>query len=185
MGKTLKDCLDSSSNSMILHNLVFMYPYLDTDVVEYDKVLDTLRGITPTTSPEGYMQGMSLVVQEYDNPPFLVSGQNGKTQKEWNRETGEFVDESMLSDDLECFGLDMNPWSEWLGLPISEESLIKYGDSQMVAHCLVEMCRSGFTEEDIQAYRQSLKEELESCEKGPFHTSEEVFDMLRKKFGFL
>jgi hypothetical protein len=185
MGKTLKDCLDSSNNSLIIHNLVFMYPYLDTDVVEYAKVLDTLRSILPTTSSEGYMQGMLLVVQEYDNPPFIVSGQNGKTQKEWGKESGEFADDSILSDDQECFALDMNPWSEWLGLPISSESLVKFADSQIVAHCLVEMCRSGFTEESIQAYRQNLQKELESAEGGPFLPSEEVFKMIREKLGLL
>lgn len=187
MSKTLKECLDSSSNSFILHHLTFVYPELLQDIEEYAKVLDTLRMIPPSKSQEDYMQGMYLVVQEYDNPPFLVSGQNGKTQKEWNRVTGEFINEDMLTDDLECFGLDMNPWSEWLGLPISEESLAKYGETTIVAHCLVEMCRSGFTEEEIQSYRQSLMEELESREavEGPFLSTEEVFDRIKKKLGML
>ena len=183
--KTLKDCLDSSPDDMILHNIGFMYPSEQENIAEYDQALKALRAITPKSSSEEFMQGMYLVVQEYDNPPFMVSGQNGKTKREWSKESGEDLDDRYLTDELESFGMDLSPWCEWLALPVSQESLTKYSDSQVVAHCLVEMCRSGFNEEDIQEYRKDLIHELsQPVDLSKAIPSEEVFARLKERFGF-
>jgi hypothetical protein len=63
---------------------------------------------------------------------------------------------SGIAEDGEGFGLMFWPWSEWLGSEIDEETLAMLKPHEIVAHCLMEMTFSGFTEEDIKEHLDEL-----------------------------
>lgn len=48
------------------------------------------------------------------------------------------------------------PWSEWVGMEVSEVTLSELSDAQIVAHCLFEMTFFGFTEEGIESEKKRL-----------------------------
>jgi len=54
------------------------------------------------------------------------------------------------------FGLDFNPWSECLGMRVTEESRANYSDVEIVAHSLWEMTFYGTNEGTIQEKRKDL-----------------------------
>lgn len=54
------------------------------------------------------------------------------------------------------FSLEFEKWGFWLNLPISDETLCKYSELDIICHCLWEMTFAGFTEEDIQRRADDL-----------------------------
>ena len=47
-------------------------------------------------------------------------------------------------------GIEFTPWSQWLGMDISNESLAHFSEEEITVHCLYEMTFVGFEEEEIQ-----------------------------------
>ncbi len=47
------------------------------------------------------------------------------------------------------FDLALAPWEEWLGMPVSTETLQQFSPEEIVAHCLIEMTRFGADESKI------------------------------------
>lgn len=54
------------------------------------------------------------------------------------------------------YALHFTPWAEWLSMPVSLRSLAQFSETEIIAHCLVEMTRKGFDEATIQAQAQNL-----------------------------
>lgn len=50
----------------------------------------------------------------------------------------------------EHLAIEFSPWSEWLGMQISEDTEKEYNELEIISHCLYEMTYAGFTEEEIQ-----------------------------------
>jgi hypothetical protein len=93
-----------------------------------------------------------------DDEPFLeVVGRNGTL----NRDSEDFnclgeAEDSIYALSEAGFGLELEPWSEWVGMGIDADTSGKYLPSEIVAHCLWEMTWFGFDETAIDAQREEL-----------------------------
>jgi hypothetical protein len=179
---TLKGLIDQTKNALVLSSLSLLYPEVEESIGHYRKMIVTLRNIEPVVSDKDYMKDMELVVEESEGPVYTVSGQNGHTKRQWCEKTGEPLEENPGLDAMECFGIYPNPWKEWLALPISRSTLTRWSDSQVIAHCMMEMTRLGYTEEAIADSLQDEISALEEAAEGPFISSEEMHERILSRF---
>ena len=61
--------------------------------------------------------------------------------------------------------IEFTPWQEWLGMPIDMETMDKFSELEIVAHCLNEMTYAGFEQEDIQAEIDRVKQIADDYDK--------------------
>lgn len=75
-------------------------------------------------------------------------------------------DDSLGEEGLFVHGIDTSnrtwamefvPWSEWLTMNISQTTLDKLTDAEIVAGCLFEMTWAGFDEDEVQGEWQEIK----------------------------
>ena len=68
---------------------------------------------------------------------------------------------------LRCpkYALEYTPWGEWLNFIISEETLSRYSELEIIAYCLFEMTWSGYDEEIIQGQLAMFAERYEEMVK--------------------
>lgn len=60
------------------------------------------------------------------------------------------------------YDLDYLPWRYWLGMEIHFDTLLRYNDFEIIAHCLWEMTWISFEEEEIEMERmRQLIEDLD------------------------
>lgn len=101
-----------------------------------------------------------------DNEPFLeIVGRDGKL----NRDLEDFSYLGMAEDSTYAlseaeFAIELDPWSEWLGMEIDRETLGKYQAPEIVAHCLWEMTCFGFNEAAIGAQREELQRRVDEVD---------------------
>lgn len=101
-----------------------------------------------------------------DDEPFLeVVGRNGTLNRDLEDFSylGKAEDSTSALSEAE-FAIELEPWSEWLGMEIDPDTLAKYSESEIVAHCLWEMTCFGFDEAAIYAQRDELHERADEIE---------------------
>jgi len=57
--------------------------------------------------------------------------------------------------------IEFTAWSKWLGMDICEESLRRFSELELIAHCLFEMTFAGFEEDEIQLQMTELEKQIE------------------------
>lgn len=60
--------------------------------------------------------------------------------------------------DNESYALEFQPWSEWLGMEINKESLVRFSHNEIVGYCLHEMTTFGYDEEKIKSEYEKIIE---------------------------
>ncbi len=60
--------------------------------------------------------------------------------------------------------IEFTPWSEWLGMEISSESLLDFSELEIICHCLYEMTFVGFDEKIIQEELKEMEKSIEDYE---------------------
>jgi hypothetical protein len=115
------------------------------------------------------------------------------SMSEFNEGCAVFMDCTLLapssSDDeysgkkkgeLQHFAADFNPWIEVIDLPISTESLEKYGEIVCAAELLYEFTFDGYSakkiNENIAELMADIKEADEARENGSYDSSDEEID---------
>jgi hypothetical protein len=86
----------------------------------------------------------------------------------------------------EHLAIEFTPWSEWLGMQISKETVSKFNELEIISHCLYEMTYAGFTEEEIQnefSTFTSTVEEYKSMTEEEKKKNTISLDELMKKYG--
>ena len=122
-----------------------------------------------------------------DEESFLeVIGRNGTLNRDLEdfKYLGKAEDSSYASSEAE-FALDLEPWTEWLGMEIDADTLAKYSPSDLVAHCLWEMTFCGFDETAIDAQRTEIQrrvDELDAMTEGEKKEKLIPLDQVLKKF---
>ena len=122
--------------------LLELYPDEGKNISGYKEVFEELLFMHPDDSE------ISIIVahqkDDFDGVEYVdVSGKyaNPKNEEEEFSQAIEFT-----------------AWSKWLGMDISQESLLHFSELEIISHCLYEMTFVGFEEDEIQ-------EELNSIEK--------------------
>jgi hypothetical protein len=123
-----------------------LYPDQEKSIQGYKKVLEELRTIKPVATK------MRIVIEdifdEYDKKYYThVTGKDGTLNKESNPE--HFKDDEIGNQEV-SYAIEYADWAEWLAMDIDHESLSKYPELDIIAHCLLEMTFCGFTQEDIK-----------------------------------
>lgn len=94
-----------------------------------------------------------------------VNGKNGTLQKEdeqfdnMNFKTEE--EKENFGNQEVSYALEFTKWEEWLGMEISEDTLIKLTDEKIVAYCLYEMTFCGYEQDEIQSQHTELKNRVD------------------------
>ncbi len=60
------------------------------------------------------------------------------------------------------YGIEFFPWSEWLGMEVDKQVLLKYNHVEIVVRCLWEMTYVGFDEQTIQHQIEMLEAAVEN-----------------------
>ena len=125
--------------------LLELYPDEEKNISGYKKVFEELLFMHPDDSD------ISIVVahqkDDFDGEEYVdVSGKynNPKNEEEKFSQAIEFT-----------------AWSKWLGMEISQESLLHFSELEIISHCLFEMTFVGFEEKEIQEELNSMEKSIE------------------------
>lgn len=96
-----------------------------------------------------------LIPEDEDEGPYVgVSGRDGTLAA--NLPDGEAREES--------YALEFAPWQEWLGMTIDPETLARYNEEDILAHCLGEMTFLGYEQGIVGAKARRLEQAVEEWE---------------------
>lgn len=136
-----------SSNAWLSVEAILMrlYPDEKKSISGYEEVFNKLLLMN---AEEG---DMSIVVtnrkDDFDDEEYVdVSGRYNNPQNE---------------EDKFSQAIEFTAWNKWLGMDISEESLMSFSELEIIAHCLFEMTFAGFEEEEIQMQLSGLGKQIE------------------------
>lgn len=105
---------------------------------------------------------MSITIhRQYEGGDLLVSGINGKT----NKEMSDYQPFMAGGDDLVTYSIAGYSWSEWLGMKFHTGVFDNCGDIEVVSRCLYEMTRYGYTESDVKVNLSYEMDELSKRDK--------------------
>ena len=125
--------------------LLELYPDEKDNIAGYQRMFNQLLLLNP--KPTEISIVVKWVTDDFDNTKYVdVSGKYLKPKNA----------EQKFSQ-----GLEFTPWSEWLAMKITNESLQNFNELEIIAHCLYEMTFVGFEEEEIQEKIQNIETEAE------------------------
>jgi len=135
------------TNSWLSVETIFLelYPDEEKNISGYKKVFEELSYMHPDDSD------MLIVVahqkDDFDGLEYVdVSGKYSHPKNE---------------DEKFSQGIEFTAWSKWLGMEISQESLLHFTELEIISHCLFEMTFAGFEEEEIQEELKSIEKSIE------------------------
>lgn len=81
-----------------------------------------------------------------------------------------YFDEETLKKNPEyepyAYAVECEPWSDWLGMELNEETLTNLSAGEIIGNCIFEMTWWGWTEEDIKKnLEESFKKHEEEIQK--------------------
>ncbi|MDA3892264.1 MAG: hypothetical protein PF517_11430 [Salinivirgaceae bacterium] len=171
---TLSELIKSHAWLSVALTLQKLFPDHDEYMADYEKMFNELQVTPPKVS--AVTINIELIHDTYDDTHYVdVSGYYTNPEER----TDEFSN---------SLAIEFTPWNEWLGMPIDENSLKKFSQLEIIAHCLDEMSCSGFDQEKIQEELnriKGLKEDYDNLtpdEKAQrTYTLDEVKDMFNIK----
>ena len=142
--------------------LVRHYPDARDSLDGYRETFFRLRQLRPVASAMRVCLRITFRPGLDDEPFLEVVGKNGTLNRESEdfRYLGEAEDSIYALSEAE-FALELEPWSEWLGMEIDADALSRHLSCEIVAHCLWEMTCFGFDESAVGAQRQELKRRVD------------------------
>ncbi len=130
------------SVSIVLTNL---YPNQKESLTAYEKVYAILLQMEPTDSD------IEIVLQQcYDD--------------ETNEEIYVAVSGLKKDNPTEGLAIEFVPWTEWLGMTVSNDALKQFNQLEIISHSLYEMTFMGFDEIEIQKQLSEIKKTAEEYE---------------------
>jgi hypothetical protein len=156
-----KELIDKYDWDEVRSAFLQLYPDQEENIEGYKQVFSELRTIKPVETK------MRIVIEdvfdEYDKGYHVhVSGKDGTLNKESNPE--HFKDDELGNQEV-SYGIEFTDWGEWLAMEIDHESLARYSELDIIAHCLWEMTFYGFTREKIKKQLTQLEKELAESRK--------------------
>lgn len=146
----LNDLIKSYNWLSVELTLLQLYPDQDKMVDEYRNVYKKLK----ITEPADYDELEIILIEYEDDSAF-----------ENDEET--YIDVSgrnKMSDPNEIiysYALEFLEWDKWLGMDLATETIEKFSDLEIIAHCLYEMTFVDYDEEAIQQQFKSLNDAVE------------------------
>lgn len=150
----LNDLIKSNNWLSVELTLLQLYPDQDKMIDEYRNVYEKLKFTKPTDYDE-----FEIILKEYDCD----------SNFEIDEET--YVDVSgqkKIPDPNEItngYALEFLEWDKWLGMDLATETIKKFSELEIIAHCLYEMTFIDYNEEAIQQQWKSLNDRVEEYKK--------------------
>ena len=72
---------------------------------------------------------------------------------------------SVLGSDTTSYGIEFNPWRDWVSSFITQKTLDTLEKEDIVAACLYEMTFFGFEEQRVQDEKNKIFNSIEECKK--------------------
>lgn len=154
---------DYTDSNMKLNDLIKSYNWLSVELTllqlypDQDKMVDEYRNVykkLKITEPADYDELEIILIEYEDDSAF-----------ENDEET--YIDVSgrnKMSDPNEIiysYALEFLEWDKWLGMDLATETIEKFSDLEIIAHCLYEMTFVDYDEEAIQQQFKSLNDAVE------------------------
>jgi len=141
---------------MTLYDLIDAYEYADLEdtfksiygkkyarnAIGFEEVFESLKEMEDSILSD-YMLCISYVHED---------------DVEWHHVSGQ-----VLGND-QSYGLSFQPWKEWLGMKISQETLLNYSARDIICHSLWEMTFHGYSEDAIKQKAKELSEIIEELD---------------------
>ena len=123
--------------------LLQLYPDEKKNILAYEQIFNELKLM------ESVAGNISIVLSnendDFDESEYVdVSGRENNPNENPNELTNSLA-------------IEFTPWNEWLGMDIDKDTLHKFTELEIIAHCLYEMTFMGF-EEEIQAEMDKMKD---------------------------
>jgi hypothetical protein len=163
---------------MQLSHLISAMDWIDVErslLQQYPDARESAEGYRETFLHLRLLQPIATTMRIYlrttfrpglDDEPFLeIVGRNGTLNRDLEDFSylGKAEDSTYALSEAE-FAIELEPWSEWLGMAIDRETLAKYRAPEIVAHCLWEMTCFGFNEAAIDAQRGELQRRVDEID---------------------
>ena len=152
--------------------LVRLYPDQEKGMEGYRYVFETLKTLTPS---ETIMRiCIEAAVDEDTGDTYHdVSAKDGTLHKEQSDVPEQFRQGDRGEQEV-SYGIELTDWAEWLGMEIDPDTLTRYAEPDIIAHCLWEMTFFGYTLEDI---RQTWDEIIQSRDSAKTYSLEELQEL--------
>jgi hypothetical protein len=128
-----------------------------------------------------------LTLERVDNDMFIHISFTEEEWGSWFEVHGRNGSMNEHHPDLEqTFALEFTPWEEWLDMDVHYMTMEKYANVDILAHCMYELTRCGFTQGQIKEQLDELDRRIKSIEDGTAKTYswDEIKDRIKKKLGF-
>jgi hypothetical protein len=140
--------------------LIKLYPDQEKNRAGYRQAFETLRTIQPVETK--IRLAIEDVLDEFTGEYHAsVSGRDGTLMKDLTPPVP--VDEEAGNREV-SYGIELTDWAEWLDMEIEPETLSRYAEVDVIAHCLWEMTFFGYSQEDIKKTVEELERARESDE---------------------
>lgn len=169
---------------MTLQDLILSHSWEDIEVTVHNLYHDqNIDGFRETFEK---LKGMPAEKSEME-----IVLENIEDYYESLDETEEYVSvsgRSLTEVDSPDYGIEFEPWKNWLGMTIAKETLEKFTKFEIISHCLYEMTYISFDEKEIRKQLEEIKNQVEALEN---MTEEEKkanlisWEELKKEFDFL
>mgnify|MGYP006304149237 CR=1 FL=1 len=115
----------------------------------YELTLELLKTLQPTNNTEIMTIDIKWeVFPSIDNYPEVVCSVVGKKHQ-----------------DNDIYAIEFEEWTDWLGMNISEDTLLNMDRNEIIAHCVYEMTFLGFTPEEVRKESEKIKGSLDESLK--------------------
>ena len=116
--------------------LVRLYPDQEKGMEGYRYVFETLKTLTPS---ETIMRiCIEAAVDEDTGDTYHdVSAKDGTLHKEQSDVPEQFRQGDRGEQEV-SYGIELTDWAEWLGMEIDPDTLTRYAEPDIIAHCLNE-----------------------------------------------
>ena len=152
----LNRLLATQSWEEVWATLLRLYPDQEEGIEHYRYVFETLNTLNPDETTMRIC--IEAIVDEDTGATYHdVSGKDGTLHKEQIDGPEEFR-QGDLGDQEVSWAIEIRDWAEWLGMEIDPDTLTRYAEPDIIAHCLWEMTYFGFTPENIGHTWEEIKQ---------------------------
>ena len=158
-----KDLIDKYNWDDVYSTFMQLYPDQEKNIEGYKQVFEELHTMKSVETK------MRIVIEdifdEYDKEYYThISGKDGTLNKESDPE--HFKDDEIGNQEV-SYAIEFTDWVEWIAMDIDPESLVKYSELDIIAHCFWEMTFCGLTQEDIRKAIDTINKRAEEAKNDP------------------
>lgn len=156
-----KELVDRVDVFSVVDRLIELYPDQEKS---RDAYIGVLNGLKTTDAVESKDDIKLLVVELEDS---------------FGDDIEVYVNVSGYSEtEQQSYAIEFSPWNEWLGMKMYTNSIKRFGEVDVMAHCLYEMTFCGFESVEVEKRMDDIAdrvEEIKNADRSDFKTIDELW----------